>query len=555
MLFSLHVENVALLRSLDLDLSGGLTVFTGETGAGKSILIDSIALLCGARTDRSIIRTGEAYAAAEGFFGALTEDAVAALAGIGIEPDGDGSLLLSRRITADGRSTARINGRSVPTGLLRSAASLLIDIHGQQDTMKLADVSAHLGMLDTFARDEEEKSAYSRVYSDYISLKSELRRLEESESDRAERLDMLAYRLHEIESAHITEGEEEELTAKRSLLANRERIISGCGEAYSRLYGADISAVSLADSALREVRSLADAVPECALLAERLDSARIELADIAESLYSYTDPGEGDPAAALDRVESRLQLINSLKRKYRTDEKGLLAIAEEAGREISGIQNGDSRRAEIKKELEKKEAELSSAASRLSERRRTAAADLEKRIRDELKDLDMPSVSFVAGFTEKPFSSDGADAVEFLVSANAGEIPRPVARIASGGELSRIMLAVKSVLSGSAVGTMIFDEIDTGISGATSARIGKKLASLASDGEQVFCVTHSAQIAAFAGTHMLIAKRESGGRTETTVTNLNREGRINELARIIGGISPGAAALSAAEALLDSSKQ
>ena len=540
MLFSLHVENVALLRSLDLDLSGGLTVFTGETGAGKSILIDSIALLCGARTDRSIIRTGESYAAAEGFFGALTEDAVAALAGIGIEPDGDGSLLLSRRITADGRSTARINGRSVPTGLLRSAASLLIDIHGQQDTMKLADVSAHLGMLDTFARDEAEKSAYSRVYSDYISLKNELRRLEESESDRAERLDMLAYRLHEIESAHITEGEEEELTAKRSLLANRERIISG---------------VSLADSALREVRSLADAVPECALLAERLDSARIELADIAESLYSYTDPGEGDPAAALDRVESRLQLINSLKRKYRTDEKGLLAIAEEAGREISGIQNGDSRRAEIKKELEKKEAELSSAASRLSERRRTAAADLEKRIRDELKDLDMPSVSFVAGFTEKPFSSDGADAVEFLVSANAGEIPRPVARIASGGELSRIMLAVKSVLSGSAVGTMIFDEIDTGISGATSARIGKKLASLASDGEQVFCVTHSAQIAAFAGTHMLIAKRESGGRTETTVTNLNREGRINELARIIGGISPGAAALSAAEALLDSSKQ
>ena len=552
MLFSLHIRSVALIRQLDIDFSEGLTVFTGETGAGKSIIIDSIALLCGARSDKSIIRTGEDYAEVEGVFGMLSDDTVKALAEMDIEPDEEGNLFISRRIGADGRSVSRINGRVTPVGKLRSVSALLIDIHGQQDTTRLADESIHPVLLDLYAGNGKEKEKYLSAYRRVLSLRKELESINTDMSDKEERKDLLSFRLKELQRAKITAGEEEELTAKRNLLINREKIVVSAQNAYYALYEKDESAATLIAEAEQALRTLSDYVPEAEELSERLNSLRIELEDIADSVTAYTDDPEGDPQRALDDIESRLSLISSLKRKYRTDESGLISLLAETEKELDLIDNSDERRQDIQKELTEAEAEAYSLAETLYYTRLDAAREMEKQIKEILSGLDMPSVTFVTEFVKTPLSSGGTDIARFLISANAGEEPRPVAKIASGGECARIMLAVKSVLAKAEnICTMIFDEVDTGISGATSSRIGMRLRALAGDNKQVICVTHSAQIAALAKTHLLISKTTSFGRTETHVKSLSRDGRIKEIARIMGGIGDSEEIISAAKAMLD----
>ncbi len=551
MLFSLHIRSVALIRTLDIDFSEGLTVFTGETGAGKSIIIDSIALLCGARSDKSIIRTGEEFAEVEGVFGAFSDETLKTLEGMDVFPDEEGYLFLSRRIGADGRSVSRINGRVTPVGKLREISAHLLDIHGQQDTLRLADETLHPRLLDLYAGNDGEKEEYAKAYKNYLSLRKELNSLESDAADREEKKDFLTYRLKELRRAKITLGETEALTAKRNMLINREKIFTSANKAYYALYGKDESASALVSEASDGLKTLADYLPEAEELYSRLENIRFELEDIADSVTAYTEDPEGDPQRALDEIESRLSLISSLCRKYRTDESGLCSLTEETEKELASIDNSDERREELKKELAAAEKDAVSKAEKLYSTRVNAARSMEKQIKEILSSLDMPGVTFVTEFVKTPLSDGGTDIARFLISANAGEEPRPLAKIASGGECARIMLAVKSVLAKAEdIGTMIFDEVDTGISGATSSRIGLRLRSLAEGDKQVICVTHSAQIASLAKTHLLISKTVSFGRTETHVKPLSKDGRIKELARIMGGIDPGEDVIKAATSML-----
>lgn len=551
MLFSLHIRSVALIKELDLDLSEGLTVFTGETGAGKSIIIDSIALLCGARSDKSIIRTGEDSAEVEGVFGMLSDEALRELEKEDVFPDEEGNLFLTRRISADGRSVSRINGRVVPVARLRAVAAHLLDIHGQQDTTRLADESIHPDLLDMYADNKAEKEEYSAAYRAYTALRKEKQALEESMNDTEEKKDFLSYRLKELRRAKIKAGEEEELSAKRSMLINREKIVVSARSAYYALYEKDESAASLISEAESALNTLSDYVPEAKELSARLESVRLELEDIADTVTAYTDDPDGDPQSALDNIENRLSLISSLCRKYRTDEAGLISLLEETEKELNSIENSVFRKEDIEKELAEAEKEAAVLGEKLYSTRVRAAKEMEKQIKDILSSLDMPGVTFVTEFEKTPLSPWGTEKARFLISANAGEEPRPVAKIASGGECARIMLAVKSVLAKAEnISTMIFDEVDTGISGATSTRIGMRLQALAGTDKQVICVTHSAQIAALAKNHLLISKSASFGRTETHVRPLHGESRVKEVARIMGGIDPGEEIINAARTMI-----
>lgn len=418
--------------------------------------------------------------------------------------------------------------------------------------MRLADESLHPALLDLYAGNSAEKEEYLCAYKSVTALRKELSALNTDISDREEKKDFLTYRLKELRRAKITLGETETLTAKRNLLVNREKIVASANKAYYALYGRDESAVALVSEAEDGLKTLAEHIPEAEELYSRLESLRLEMEDIADTVAAYTDDPDGDPASALDEIESRLSLISSLCRKYRTDESGLVSLTEETEKELASIDSSDERIAEAEKELAEAEKRANAKAEILYSTRVKAARSMEKQIKEILSSLDMPGVTFVTDFVKTPLSEGGTDIARFLISANPGEEPRPVAKIASGGECARIMLAVKSVLAKAEdIGTMIFDEVDTGISGATSSRIGLRLRSLAEGDKQVICVTHSAQIASLAKTHLLISKTVSFGRTETHVKPLSKDGRIKELARIMGGIDPSEAVIQAATTMLD----
>ncbi|MBO7161939.1 MAG: DNA repair protein RecN, partial [Clostridia bacterium] len=468
-----------------------------------------------------------------------------------VYPDEEGNLFLTRRITADGRSVSRINGRVVPVGKLRAVSAYLLDIHGQQDTTRLSDESIHPALLDLYADNKSEKEEYTKAYRVYTALCKEKQALLEDMENTEEKKDFLSYRLKELRRAKLKAGEEEELTAKRNMLLNREKIVVSARNAYYALYEKDESAASLIAQAENALSTLSDYVEEAKELSERLESVRLEIEDIADTVVSYSDDPEGDPQSALDNIESRLSLIASLRRKYRTDEEGLITLLEETEKELNGIENSVFRKEDIEKELIKAEKTALSLGEKLYATRARAAKEMEKQIKDILSALDMPGVTFVTEFEKTPLSPWGTEKARFLISANAGEEPRPVAKIASGGECARIMLAVKSVLANAEnIGTMIFDEVDTGISGATSSRIGMRLKALAGETKQVICVTHSAQIAALAKNHLLISKSASFGRTETHVRPLHGESRVKEVARIMGGIDPGEEIINAARTMI-----
>ena len=555
MLESIHIENIALIRKLDISLAEGFSAFTGETGAGKSIIIDSIGALCGNRVSKELIRAGEEYALVEGIFSGLSEETVSRMDELGIEPDEDGLLYISRRLSADGKSVCRINAKQVPSSLLKELSAFLVNIHGQHDNQDLLRREKHLSILDKYATCEKELNAYGDAYSEYKALKKEYDSISDDDAEKQRTIEMLEFQIDEIASLKLKPDEEDELTSEKKRLSNIEKISENALTAYGALFGDNLSAVENIDKALGCITNLAKMTDEADEYLDRLEKARSEIYDIAESVRDMAGDSEENPSARLDRIEKRLYDIYKLKRKYGPDVPSILEYLENARKRLSDIELSDIRAAELEEKIKVSGEKLKTAAKALTAVRTKAAAKLKTEIERELEFLEMGKVKFSADIKPKDFSYDGADDMEFMVQSNTGLPFSPLSKTASGGELSRLMLAIKSVIAKKdGIETVIFDEVDTGISGKTSRRIGIKLLET-SKSSQVMCVTHSAQIASLADSHFLVSKSEKDGTTYTSVSLLDDDERINETARIISGINVTENARNAASELINEFKK
>ena len=545
MLSELHIENVAVVKNVTLTAEKGFSVLTGETGAGKSIIIDSINLLLGARSAKELIRSGESRALVSACFTELSERTLAALEAAGVSPDADGTLYIQRTVQADGKATAKINGRTVPVSMLKEIGSALITIHGQHDSQALLSADNHMAFLDRYARNGELVRAYSEQYEKLAALRKALSEKNKVAERADERIDTLKYQISEIDSAKIKKNELETLNEKKQRIKGSEKIYK-----YARLISDTLSdtgsadgAASLTSRAIDALRKLTDVLPDAEMLAARLESAKYDMIEASEQADALLDMCDDSPEEELERIESRLDTVERIFRKYGPTEEDVFRYRDKASEELAAMTDIGSELTRLKKALNEQAKETFAAAEKLTESRVRAAEELSVSITEELRYLDLEKVVFAVSveklISEKGltrFTPDGCDAAEFMISANPGEPLKPLAKIASGGELSRVMLAIRSVLAEcDGVDTLIFDEIDTGVSGKTSQKIGIKLRRV-SEGGQVLCITHSAQIAAAADTHFKISKAEKDGRTETSLTPLDREGRINELSRIMGGI-------------------
>lgn len=534
MLNELHIENIAVIEKADISFAPGLNVLTGETGAGKSIIIDSIGAVLGERVSRDLVRRG----AEKGTVTAVFDADCAAAWLEENEIDSDGELIIQRRITLDGKSSCRICGTPVTAAQLKELAAMLVDIHGQNDGRQLMDERRHMAYLDSFGHLDGALAAYRAEYDRFSAIKKEMAALSMDEIEKARLSDSLKYQIEELERANIKPGEKDTLSARRDLLRNSEKLTEALDEAFSALYGGDDNAVSMSQNAAYYAAKAANYAPELEQAANAVNDAAFALADAAETLRDFKDSLDFSPEE-YDNIETRLSLLNKLERKYgRTDEE-LCVYLDECRKKLDDIEYADDRLVKLEKELSAQKAQCVKAAAALSAQRREKAAELERRIVAELRELNMPSVRFAVEFVpvdnEQGFDASGADKIRFIMSANAGEELGRISKIASGGELSRIMLAMKNVFAeNDPVGTMVFDEIDTGVSGIAAQRVAEKLFAV-SKGRQVMCVTHLPQIAAMADSHYLIAKHEEGGRTYTEVNGLTREGRRRELARLHGG--------------------
>lgn len=546
MISELHIENIAVIKRLTVNFKNGFSVLTGETGAGKSIIIDSVNLLLGARSAKELIRNGEGSALVSACFTAMSDRTLASLAELDVFPDEDGSIYIQRTLNIDGRAQAKINGRSVPTALLREVGGILINIHGQHDNQQLLRTENHIVFLDAWAHNEGLICEYSEYYSEMVRLRRELRELTKNEREKADLTEALALKIKEIEGARLKSGEEEELVAKLERLKNSEKISRYCTEIYKTLSGGGeggSSAIDYVKQARLALERLGSVFPDEAEALERLQSCIYELNDVAESAYSLLDGGSVDSEAEIDRIQSRLDMLSKLKRKYGDTVEAVIEYKENAQKQLDGIKNSDVKLKEIKSELSSMIKKATECAERLTARRTEYAMRLSESITDQLHYLDLEKARFSVSVNAlegengvKRFSAYGCDEVEFLISTNPGEPCKSLSKVASGGELSRVMLALKSVLADSdGVNTIIFDEIDTGVSGKTSQKIGIKLLELGTSA-QVFSITHSAQIAAMGDTHYKISKSEVDGRNETSITELKNDERVYELSRIMGGI-------------------
>jgi DNA repair protein RecN (Recombination protein N) len=555
MLRSLHIENMAVIRDLELEPCAGLTVLTGETGAGKSVIVDAINFLLGRPVPRDIIRSGEDRASVSGVF-SVDGQAAERLTELGVAL-ADGEIMLERVQNSDGRTVCRVNGRTVTRQLLRDCGEALVSVHGQKDTGALDSSGSGTAMLDAAAGDSAELAAYVSAYKAWSSVRSKLAGLRRSDAENERLRDMLQFQIGEIAAAGLRPGEEERLQTERRRLRNLEKINRQTGIALRAVYKNDkgITAPFLADRAADALEKIAGDLPEFAPVCEKLRECRYQLEEAASELNALAEAcGSMSPEQAareLDRTEDRLETISRLKRKYGADEAAVLAFREEAERRLSEIEGAGELLTSLTEEESRLRAAVDAAASELSSVRRAAAGRLRSDVLAALEYLDMPKVRF--DVTVEPLSEpgpDGADCVGFMLSANPGEPMLPLSGCASGGELSRVMLALKCSIAGSyGIPTLVFDEIDTGISGKTSRKIGRKLHEAAS-ASQIICVTHSAQIASLADTHILISKTQRGDRTETAASVLDGEGRIAENARILGGINVTEAQRRAAEDLL-----
>ena len=549
MLQVLHIENVAVVKKTDIEFSSGMTVLTGETGAGKSIIIDSLNLLSGARADKEMIRSGETRAEVSAVFSNLSEATENKIRELGFECE-DGAIFLSRNISQTS-STARVNGTPITLAMLKKISALLFGIHGQNDNALLLEPKNHLNILDVYANNGELLSEYYSKYKRVESLRQKLRELSDDVREQTRMSEILRFQINDIDAVKLKEGEEQELEALASRLRSAERINKACGLAQRALEGGKgMGAIYLVDRASASLASISDAIPEAEALAERLSNVKYELEDIAESLSALSDIGD-DPAVMLDKIESRLDSIVKLKRKYGNSVEEILAFRNEAREKLDFLENADDFRVDIENELKEAENEAIISAKALTESRRRAAFSLSKKVCETLAFLDMPKVVFEVSLVKsKDFLRSGCDEVEFLISANAGDPLMPMAKIASGGELARIMLSLKNVINEcDGIDTVIFDEIDTGISGKTSRKVGMKLKEIGR-GAQVICVTHSAQIASLAHNHLFVSKEESDGRVFSSVKVLSDDERIDEIARILGGIEITKVQLAAAKEMI-----
>ncbi len=541
MLCSLYIENIAVIKSLSLELGGGFTVLTGGTGAGKSVIIDAISMISGAKAQPQLIRTGEERAKVSALFTGIDEAAASSLAELGVTVT-DGELEAERTFSADGKSTARLGGKSVSQSTMRRAMAHILSINGQSESLSLKTGEAQLALIDDYSGSGALLTDYGAAYAEYTEAKAEVEAVEALSREGALTADLLSYQLKEIDAAKLRAGEEEELRMEAGRLRSGEKITKLANYVYRAAYlnekGA--SASYLAERAASALEQLTEYSPDAASDAEKLRSISYELEDIARRTYRTFDLGgsaDRDPAERLEEIEDRLDLIRRLERKYGADIPAVLAHRAEAAKKLDAIENNEERLIEAKARLERAEARVLSAGAALSACRREGSGRMTERICEVLEGLDMPKVKIEVRFTDCGISPSGLEDAEIYISANAGEDVRPLALAASGGELSRVMLAIKSVGSDrSGESTIIYDEIDTGVSGSTSGKIGRRLREC-SRAAQIICVTHSAQIASLADTHLLISKHERDGRTETTVTELSGEARIDEIARIIGGIN------------------
>ena len=547
MLSLLHIENIAVIERADISFDRGFNVLTGETGAGKSIVIDAISAILGERAYRDMIRTGTTKASVRAVFTDVPKLNWFAEHDVEYDPE----TIIQREIHLDGKNVCRVNGSIVTVSILRKLGIQLINIHGQHDSASLFDEANHLLFLDSFADHETLKAEYTEKYEAVAKLRREIDRKTMDEGEKLRRMETLKYQIEEISKANLEAGEDEVLEARRKLLQNAEKLSNGIETAVECLYGGEDSdgAASLLAQAERELARLGRFTDAFSALHERITDLMYQVQDAAEEVLAARDDLSYS-ADELENIEARLDVIHRLRRKYGVTCADILEYLEKAKQELDEIEFADDHMERLKKKLKVAEKAAWDCALQLRESRKKTAESMSHRILTELAQLDMPRVQFVCNFDEQDLTPDGADAVAFYMSANAGEALKPMSKVASGGELARIMLAMKNVLAEKdQVGTLIFDEVDTGVSGRAAQKVAEKLRTVAVH-KQVLCVTHLPQMAALAHTHLLIAKCERDGRTYTTVTPLDIEGRKRELARIIGGANITDTTLKSAEEML-----
>ena len=547
MLSLLHIENIAVIECSDISFNRGFNVLTGETGAGKSIIIDAISAILGERAYRDMIRTGTNKASVRAVFTDVPPLPWFENNAVTYDPE----TVIQRDIYLDGKNICRVNGVLVTVSILRQLGLQLINIHGQHDSASLLDEENHLGILDSFASNELLREDYAFKYHAVADLRREIQRMSMDESEKLRRMEALRYQIEEISKANLKVGEDDTLEQRRKFLQNAEKLSSGIDRVVECLYGGDESdgAVSLLAEAANTLSRLARYTDAYAALQGRLEDLMYQVQDVSEEMRDSRDELSYS-ADELEQIESRLDLIHRLRRKYGVSCEDILQYMDNAKRELDEIEFADDHLERLKVKLQKAEGEAWEAALKLREVRKATAVLLAQRILTELSQLDMPRVQFSCEFSEKELSSDGADGVVFYMSANAGEALKSMSKVASGGELARIMLAMKNVLAElDQVPTLIFDEVDTGVSGRAAQKVAEKLRCVAAH-KQVLCVTHLPQLAALADTHFLIAKEERNGRTYTNVTPLEIDGRKKELARIIGGTNITETTLKSAEEML-----
>ena len=557
MLSLLHIENIALIQSADIRFEPGFNVLTGETGAGKSIVIDSIGAVLGERTSRELIRTGAKSALVTAVFTQVPPLLWLEENGF---PTGEEELLLQRELQGDGRNVCRIDGKLVTVAQLRELGRQLLNIHGQHDGQQLLDPASHLGYLDQFGGCQPLLESYQEAYCKWHDIRREMDKLQMDEAERSRRVDTLNYQIQELERAQLKAGEDEELSARRTLLRSAGRLMEAVQSAEFALSGDEDrdGACSLIAQAEGEVQGVSSISPELSELSEKLTALRCAADDAADTLRDLSRSFDFSPGE-LDQVEERLDLLYRLRKKYGPTVEDMLSYLDRCQKELDQIQYADDTLARLEKDLKKAQKEAARRGEVLSQARREAAGALQARVQEELRQLDMPKVRFQTEFTPKGgeagMDETGLDEVQFLMSANLGEALKPIQKVASGGELARIMLALKNVLAeGDQIGTLVFDEVDTGVSGRAAQKVAEKMAQVAR-GKQVLCVTHLPQIAAMADTHFSVQKGEREGRTYTRLERLDRSQRREELARLIGGASITPSLLESAEELLRQAEQ
>ena len=556
MLLSLKIENIAIIESAEISFSDGLNVMSGETGSGKSIIIDSLSAVLGERTSKDLIRTGEKQASVTALFDGVSPEVETFMASLGLTVPEDHSILIQRTISIEGRSSRRINGSPATVSMLKELGRELIGIHGQHDSQNLLNPETHYRFLDALGGLDPVYNDYFSKYREYVELYRRFKKLQNNEEENARRIDFLKFEIQEIENADIHVGELRELQDRRDFFRNSEKVTRGLENAIAVLSDIDDEdgAVTRLFNAAQSLRTPAQHLTEAQEIEAKLSESAYAVQDIREQLKDALYNSAYDPSEQT-QVDERLNDLFKLRSKYGETEQDILTYLENSRAELELLENSDSSRAELENLLEQKKTGLLEAAEKLSLARHKTAEEFEKKVGEELRFLDMPYAVISTSFTHCRLNPAGSDVIEFLISPNPGEEPKPLAKIASGGELSRIMLAIQNVLAerGNAA-TLIFDEIDTGVSGSAAEKIAIKLHQV-SKKHQVICITHSAQVASYADTHFYISKAVRDGKTYTCVEPLDYEGRVHEVARIFSGVNITELQLQSAREMLETAEK